>query len=364
MDDEYPELMEAYKKEPTKKVAERILGVVHVLVDKMSIAEVARLHRKAYNTIRNHCDRFKERGIDGLRDAPRSGRPPKIKNQTLDEYIGNSRMGVHLGKLSKGLHEDLGVDYSESGMRAKAHSMGWSYKKPQPVFHNKAGIEDILPWCHCAAEWFDELEKDRFDACVADQHRVENDYNPTGRLWSPVGAPIWRYKYPHRSHFYLFGGFTIAGRKLFRNIGKYTADNVLVVLKEMHRRWGQFGLIWDRASQHMAYVITDYLADHASDIRVLWFPTAWADRNPVEGFWGNLERHYAMSEVCETVDKRVKKVMNTVRTLRPNFDIRRIVAESPIVIKRPGEEITYEIESITEEPPSQFEIERCKNFLA
>lgn len=87
MDDEYPELMEAYKKEPTKKVAERILGVVHVLVDKMSIAEVARLHRKAYNTIKNHCDRFKERGIDGLRDAPRSGRPPKIKNQTLDKYL-------------------------------------------------------------------------------------------------------------------------------------------------------------------------------------------------------------------------------------------------------------------------------------
>ena len=64
MDDEYPELMEAYKKEPTKKVAERILGVVHVLVDKMSIAEVARLHRKAYNTIKNHCDRVTVHGLE------------------------------------------------------------------------------------------------------------------------------------------------------------------------------------------------------------------------------------------------------------------------------------------------------------
>ena len=97
------------------------------------------------------------------------------------EEVSDNPNHCDLGKLSKGLREDLGVDYSKSGMRAKAHSMGWSYKKPQPVFHNKAGIEDILPWCHCAAEWFDELEKDRFDACVADQHRVD-DYNPTGRL--------------------------------------------------------------------------------------------------------------------------------------------------------------------------------------
>ena len=58
------------------------------------------------------------------------------------------------------------------------------------------------------------------------------------------------------------------------------------------------------------------------------------------------------------------KVMNTMRTLKANYDIRRIVAESPVVEKRPGEEITYEIESVTTEPPSRSEIKRCKNFLA
>ena len=42
------------------------------------------------NTIRNLCRRFKERGIDGLHDALRSAPPPKIKNEMLDKYIGDT----------------------------------------------------------------------------------------------------------------------------------------------------------------------------------------------------------------------------------------------------------------------------------
>ena len=168
MDGKYPELMEAYKKEPTKRVSERIFAVSHVLIDGVPIAEVARRFRKSYNTIKNYCIRFKKHGIAGLHDAPRSGRPPKITNETLDKYIVNSRMGVDLRKLADGLRKDCGVSYSESGMRAKAHSMQWSYKKPQPVFYNMAGVEYALSWCVGVADWLDELEKDRFDACAVD----------------------------------------------------------------------------------------------------------------------------------------------------------------------------------------------------
>lgn len=77
-----------------------------------------------------------------------------------------------------------------------------------------------------------------------------------------------------------------------------------------------------------------------------------------------MERRYATSEVCETVDERVKKTVDTVRTLGASFDMRRIVAKSPVAEKRPGEAITREIESVMIEPPSQPEIKRRKNFLA
>ena len=363
MGDKYPELMDAYKKETSKRVSERILAVCHVLVDGIKVAEVARRFRKVPNTIRNLCRRFKERGIEGLHDAPRSGRPPKIKNETLDKYIGDTSAGVVLRILRDRVLKDFKVAYSASGLRAKAHSMSMSYKRPQPVYRKRADPREVITWCVVTAEWLDELEKDGFDACVVDQHRVENDYSPSRRAWSKVGTPIMSWKYPHRSHFYMFGGITISGKQLFRNIGKYTAENVLKVVKEMHRKWGQFGIVWDRASQHTACIVTDYLADHASDIRSWPLPVAWPGRNPVEGYWGNLEMHPVMYKQFETVDERVKGIMGTVRHLKANLDIRHIMVDSPVVDRTPDGTTTYEIESITQEPPSAAEIEACKNFL-
>ena len=209
----------------------------------------------------------------------------------------------------------------------------------------------------------DELKKDGFDACVVDQHRVENDFSPSRRVWSKVGVPAMSWKYPYRSNFYIFGGFTVNGRQLFRNIGRYTADNVLKVFKEMHRKWGQFGLVLDQASQHTACVVSDYLADHADDIRRKWLPTAWPGRNPVEGYWSDLERHLVMYKKYKTVDERITGIMETVRHLKANRDIRHIMVDSPVVDRTPDGTTTYEIESVTLEPPSAAEIEACKNFL-
>ena len=53
---------------------------------------------------------------------------------------------------------------------------------------------------------------DGFDACVVDQHRVENDYSPGRWMRSEVWVHIMPWKYPHRGRFYIFGEFTLSGR--------------------------------------------------------------------------------------------------------------------------------------------------------
>ena len=356
--------MEAYKKERTKRVGERILMVHNVLNKGVEIPVVAKIFQKAYNTVKNCCMRFKKHGIAGLRDAPRSGRPPKIKNETLDKYVGDTSKGVDLHTLADNLREKYGVDYSKSGMRAKAYTMPWSYKKPQPAHHRRASVEATIGWRYGMSEWFDDLDKDGFDACVGDQHLVQNDYKPSRGMWSRVGVPIWRWKYQRRSQFYLFACLALSGRQMVRNIGKYTGENVLRYIKELHRNWGQFGLVWDKAPQHTCRVVSDYLADNAGDIRVQWFPTAWPELNPVEHYWSKLERHAIMNEVFDTVDERVKGIMNVVRTMKADLDIKKILVESEIAQKIPGDTKYYKLESVTEEPLTQPYIDHCKNFLA
>ena len=362
----HPELMKAYNKEKAKRPSERILMVHNVLNEDMKIPAVAKVFNKSYNTVKNCCNRFIKHGIKGLYDAPRSGRPPKIKNETLDKYIGDTSKGVDLPILIKKLSEEYSAEYSESGMRNKAYLMGWSCKKPQPAPHHRATVEYTTGWCYETGVWLDELEKDRFDAGAADQHLVHNDYKPRRRMWSAIGVPVWRPKYELRSKFYIFGGFTLSGRQLFRNIGDYTAENVLTVIKEMHRKWGQFGLIWDKASQHRAHIVTDYLADHASDIRVRWFPVAWPELDPVERYWSKLMRHPVMNEIFDTIDERIRKIMNVVRTMKANMNMRKILTESTLTKKIPGDTEYFDLKSLTVTtlPLTPAYIARCKNFLA
>lgn len=366
MSDAHPELMEAFKKEKKKRPSVRMLIVHNVVNLGMKIPLVAKMFDKSYNTVKNCCERFKERGISGLYDAPRSGRPKKIENETLDKYIGDTSKGVDLETLAGELVDKFDVKYTPSGMRAKAHSMGWSCKKTQPALHRRAPMPYTIGWCHETGEWLDELEKDGFDAWMLDQHLVHNDHNPKRRMWSAIGTPIWRPKYPNRSKFYMFGGFSTSGSQLFRNIGKYNAKGVLSVLKQIHQKHGQIGIIWDRASQHTSNIVLDYVADHSSDIRLQWFPTAWPELDPVEGYWSKLQRHMIMNRVFETVEERERAIMNVVRTMRPNMDIRKILTKSTLIQKIPGDTKYFDLEAciVTEEPLTPGYIARCKNFLA
>lgn len=339
-----------------------MLMAYNVLFLGQKISLVAKLFHKAVNTVKNCCKRFKKHGIAGMYDAERSGRPKKIDNETLDKYLEDPSMGNDISELVDKVREGEGVKYTASGMRARMHSIGQSRKLPQPASYKRAEMEYVAGWSVGMAEWLEELVKDGFDACAADQYLVHNDFSQARPLWSPIGTRIWRYQYPNRSMFYIFGGITLRGRRLFRNIGNYTAENVLRVVKEMHRNWGQFGMVWDRASQHMAYCVSDYMADHSSDIRVQWIPAAWAERNPVEGVWSKLARHPVMNRVFETVDERVKAIMSVVGHMPLNLDIKKIMVDLPLIQKKPGDTKYYCIDSVTEEPPSRAEIERCKRL--
>ena len=57
-----------------------------------------------------------------------------------------------------------------------------------------------------------------------------------------------------------------------------------------------------------------------------------------------------MNRMVETVDERTKSVMNVVRSMKANMDIRKIMAESELVQKIPGNTMYYKLESVTEEP--------------
>ena len=110
----------AYKKEgnPNKKV--KILAICHLLENGKTITEVSKILFKAYNTIKNWWQAFKKDGIRGLETKKIPGRPPKIKNKTLLEFMETkTKEGQYIvpENIARDLKNEFGVDYSPSGMR-------------------------------------------------------------------------------------------------------------------------------------------------------------------------------------------------------------------------------------------------------
>ena len=80
-------LDKAYKNEHDARVKERMLLIIRVSPDKQHIEPVtSELHRSrawAYKWYK----RYKDEGIGGLRDRPRSGKPSMVSSETTDKII-------------------------------------------------------------------------------------------------------------------------------------------------------------------------------------------------------------------------------------------------------------------------------------
>ena len=84
------ELEKEYRKEKDSGVVPRMLAVHMVRVREMSIDETAANLMRSERWVHKWLKRFGAGGLDGLRDLPRTGRPPKIPRETMAPIIEQS----------------------------------------------------------------------------------------------------------------------------------------------------------------------------------------------------------------------------------------------------------------------------------
>ena len=139
-------LNNAYKKEKDSNVKERILLVKRVKIDKEEAASVAEneLNRSRWWAYK-WLHRFDKDGLDGLKDQPRSGRPPdvpkdvmiQIKNELVD-----SNTGWDFRQVMDLIYKKTGVRYHEVHIYRLLHKWGFKSKVPQKRFVNTASVKE------------------------------------------------------------------------------------------------------------------------------------------------------------------------------------------------------------------------------
>ena len=140
------EVVLAYKKEGNPNKKEKILAIRHLLENEKTITEVSKILFKAYNTIKNWWQVFKKDGIRGLETKKIPGRPPKIKNKTLLEFMETKtkeEQYIVPKNIVRDLKNELGVDYSLSGMRNAMHRINYTCKTMEPLHSNMVRVHVV-----------------------------------------------------------------------------------------------------------------------------------------------------------------------------------------------------------------------------
>jgi transposase len=136
----------AYKKEIESDVKERILLVRRVRLDGQEASKVAEreLHRSRWWAYK-WLSRFDKHGIKGLKDQPRSGRPPLIPQKRMlkiKQEISENQSGWQAKQIIDIIYKKTGIRYHEVHIYRLLHKWGFSPKVPQKRFVNTSSKEE------------------------------------------------------------------------------------------------------------------------------------------------------------------------------------------------------------------------------
>ena len=138
-------LDKAYNYECDTDVKERILLVRRVLADKQHIGSVAQELHKSRAWAYKWYKRYIDKGLDGLKDKPRSGRPPLVERYMMIKIrkeLEDSNTGWDFRQVMDIIQKRTSIKYHEVHIYRLLHKWGFSAKVPKKRFVRTASKED------------------------------------------------------------------------------------------------------------------------------------------------------------------------------------------------------------------------------
>ena len=134
-----------YRSEHDTKVKERMLLVLSVVYDKRVPAQVARDIHRSRTWASDWLKRYREEGIEGLKDRSKSGRPPDIPEEIVYEIksqLSSSKEGWTTKQVNDIIVRESGVQYHQIYIYTLLRKWGFKQKVPRKVHVNTASKEE------------------------------------------------------------------------------------------------------------------------------------------------------------------------------------------------------------------------------
>ena len=125
----------------------RLRAIALIIEDELSRGEIACGVGVDVQTLRDWVVRYNAQGLDGLRDAPRSGRPRKLDARQTAELVSKIEAGTDpdagepsrwtLASVQQWIKDRFDVDYTVEGVRQMLRRLGFRHLSPR-LIHPKA----------------------------------------------------------------------------------------------------------------------------------------------------------------------------------------------------------------------------------
>lgn len=138
-EEELAEIHQAMKGKNAKVV--KRASMIHNLHQGYAPAEVAQLHHVSEATVYNWFNRYQAEGIEGLKNKPKSGRPPKADasyRQRLAQVVESNPQDHNLGfsvwtlpGLQAFMERETGIGLSQNRLSEVLQDEGYVYRRPK-----------------------------------------------------------------------------------------------------------------------------------------------------------------------------------------------------------------------------------------
>jgi transposase len=264
------------------------------------VPQIALIHACGADVVRTWLHRYRRRGVAGLYDRPKSGRPPtdRLAGPIVDAQASQSpRCSGHLqatwsvGRLAAFLQRRFRLVLSRSSVRRYLHRMGWRWARPRlaPATARHPDPEAPIKRAAIAAAWA--------QARAGVGHLLFLDESDLHLL--PVVRAMWmkgpRVRVPtpgQNARQAFFGALeAVGGRWHWADHDRKLAVHFVAFLDQVLAAYptGPLWLVLDGAPIHTAKVVARWAAAHPR-AQLLWLPKYAAhEANPVERIWGLLK---------------------------------------------------------------------------
>lgn len=279
------ELRAAHRTTGDKREADRIKAVV-LLATGWSAEQVAEVLQVDPNTVRHHFKCYQQGGIAALRHMAFRGSQCALTETEL--ALLDAHLETHLYQTAKAVAqwvEDIfDVSYTESGMAALLHRLGYVHKKPK-LIPGKADPE-------AQKAFLVEYEKIKQNKGKEDpvyfMDAVHPQHNPVIACgWIKRGEEQEIRSNTGRKRLNINGAINLEQLEpVVRYDDTINADSTIALLEqleELHLVASWIYVICDNARYYRAKVVTEYLK--TSRIKLIFLPSYSPNLNLIERLW-------------------------------------------------------------------------------